>query len=614
MTLPVLAGALAQVILFAMIGWVLGDLALRSLARKSAAADVGLPERVLISFAAFVAFAVVLMIGNIVSGGAFFGLAGVVPTLAVTVVLVWGRRAERPRGMRMRFLIPSAVLLLALWSLPVFASGSAAKTGDIAWHLGWTEQLLGGEPVPEGPAPEEVAENAYPWGFHALMATLVRLVPGTGPATSLVALQLLLLAAIPLAAAILARRLRPDAGWLAAGAVALVGGFGWLMARSAYFETSPGEARSGADLVVASPNGVYGLLPPPLPREVGLALLACAGFLLAVAITEARPPWLFAAGLVLGITGTVSVPLFLAGILWFVFATLALERGNHIRALATTLGPALFVFALWAAPVVGAAIAHGGLVNVSPRLGREYPLLTSLGSWGLLLPLSLGGLAWSLRHRVESPMLWFAVATATFLALAVARGVYDWTLAGNATALHQGRVWPVAHLVAGALAGVCLAWGAEWFRRRSARAAQIAIALPLALGSVSPAIASVSLTRAVTDHEGGYVFGREDLASNSFVARAARVLGSDDVVQVLGSRKLAFHIFSFSGARLASYDDPRLEGNDLRIRYAALADDWNDTSAAGGFEPDYVIRPSRARPSGLLVGEYGDRDWVLIKT
>ena len=33
---------------------------------------------------------------------------------------------------------------------------------------------------------------------------------------------------------------------------------------------------------------------------------------------------------------------------------------------------------------------------------------------------------------------------------------FDWTLAGNATLLHQGRVWPPMHLLGAALAGAAL--------------------------------------------------------------------------------------------------------------------------------------------------------------
>ena len=91
--------------------------------------------------------------------------------------------------------------LVALFVVPVVAGGTSVRTGDPPWHLGWTQQLLEGERLPSGPAPPELARNSYPWGFHALIATLVRLVPGTDPLVALTAVHLLVVLGILIAPA-----------------------------------------------------------------------------------------------------------------------------------------------------------------------------------------------------------------------------------------------------------------------------------------------------------------------------------------------------------------------------------------------------------------------------
>ncbi|MDQ4094954.1 MAG: hypothetical protein M3174_01940, partial [Actinomycetota bacterium] len=442
------------------------------------------------------------------------------------------------------------------------------------------------------------------------------------------ALQVVLAGCVPIAAACIARRVAPEAGWAAAAATALIGGFGWLLARDAVFITSPPSARYGADLVIASPNAVYGLFPPPLPRELGLVLLGTAAVLLALALAGAADSpeepggdggLLVLAGIFLGCAGLVSVPALVAGVAWTVAAVLALRSERAVASLARVLAPALVVFALWAAPVVRGMAEFGGLVNVSPSLGREWPLPTALGSWGLLVPLALlGGLA-ARSFRNVRVVAAFAVATVVLLALAIARGAFDWALAGNATVLHQGRIWPVAHLLAAALAGVGL-WTIgmrlERFRRLTGRAVMGAL---LVVGAASPALASVALTETMKENEGGYVYEGSDLDEGSFVRRAAARLDPDDIVVVddasRAANALGFHLFSFSGARLADYDDPRLETNDLRIRFADLAALWEERSAAEAFEPDFELKPlpdaSEDADARELTGEFGGRTWRL---
>ncbi|MEA2485028.1 MAG: hypothetical protein QOD46_139, partial [Actinomycetota bacterium] len=246
LTLQVIAGLL--------VGWVVGQWALQRFLLRAfphVADEFGLPERALMALVGLFGFAVVAMLGNLITGGAVFGLPGVITTIGVVVVAMGVRGRLWPRQVPWVPLAAFLFVLLVLYVRPVIVAGSGARLGDPQWHLGWTEQLLHGQAIPTGPAPE-FARNAYPWGYHALLATLVRLVPGSSTLVALDATHVLFLLGLPLSAACLARRLRSDAAWFAAGAVSLVGGWGWLSAHGAVFAASPSQAHHGADLVVAS--------------------------------------------------------------------------------------------------------------------------------------------------------------------------------------------------------------------------------------------------------------------------------------------------------------------------------------------------------------------------
>jgi hypothetical protein len=86
------------------------------------------------------------------------------------------------------------------------------------------------------------------------------------------------------------------------------------------------------------------------------------------------------------------------------------------------------------------------------------------------------------------------------------------------------------------------------------------------------------------------------------------------VVEVRGSRALALLLWQFSGAKLASYDDPRLEGNDLRIRYRERAEGWDRRMAGDGFDSDWVVAPA-AEVSGEVLerGRFGGETWALMR-
>ncbi|MDQ3940815.1 MAG: hypothetical protein M3238_05635, partial [Actinomycetota bacterium] len=209
----------------------------------------------------------------------------------------------------------------------------------------------------------------------------------------------------------------------------------------------------------------------------------------------------------------------------------------------------------------------------------------------------------------------FVGATVLLMSLAIARDVFDWSLAGNATLLHQGRVWPPAHLLGAALAGIAAARGFSWlWSRRRMLAAGTTVAV-IGIGVASPVLASQDLAGILEERQAGFVYASPDLGPGSFVSRAARVLTPDDVVRVEGSDELAFLLFQFSGCKLANYDEPQLAGNDLRIRYARLAQSWNERMARGGFRAQFLALPASSDPSQrfIVTGDYEGRRWVLIK-
>jgi hypothetical protein len=620
-----------QVIAALAVGWVVGDWALGRFLFRSfpgAAIHFGLPERALMAVVGFFAFSVAAMIVNLVTGGAVFGLPAVITLTGVVVVGFGLRRRSWPTGVPWAPVIVFLIVLVVLYVRPVIVAGSGARLGDPQWHLGWTEQLLHGQAIPTGPAPE-FARNAYPWGFHAILATLVRMVPASSALVALDALHVLIVLGLPLAAASLARSLRRDAGWFAAIAMSLVGGFGWISARGAAFAASPSQAHHGADLVVASPNAVYELFPPALPRELGLITLAAGGLFTILAAASARDvpgdgAWTrhpgfgysVGAGIAVGITGLISVPLFVTALVWLAAAAAVAPRGFKLRLLALSLAGAALMFALWAAPVLADYLRYGGFVNVTPHVGTEWSIGQGFTSWGLLFPGALAGLLLLAfrRNTSDHTILAFVAASAVLMVVALARPALHWHLAGNRTLLYQGRVWPPSHLLGAAVAGVAAAAGYAWLQRRTRKVAVALAATVTLVGAASPALASIRLDRLMPTFDKGFIFGSPDFAPSGFIRRAASHLGPSDVVLVHGSDILAFSIFSFSGARLARYDDPTIPNNDLRIRFPDLGARWDRRMAQGGFRSDFtVVRATEGGPAPVVArGPYQGEEYVLI--
>ena len=612
---------LVQVALFAGSGWVVGNFLLElALGRaERLRGSIGLPERALAAVVGAVCFSIALMLAHIATGGGVFGNPWPVPVTGALVLIAGIRKKMWPKSIPWAAVAVAGTVLFLLYLLPVIVAGSGVRTGDPPWHLGWTSQLLSGETVPTGPAPE-FSRNAYPWAFHAVLVTIVRLVPGSNPLIAHEALHVLQVAAVPLAVASLARLIDRRFAVAAADAATLIKGFGWVSSVSPHFGLTPSSAEFGADLVVASPNSVYGLLPPASPRELGIVILAAAGVLLVHSVVTARRGTVAAAGIVVGVTGLVSLPLLVLGVLWLICALSIGARTRRRADLWVIAGAsALGTASIWLIPLFLSYIRYGGFTDVSPVIGIEWPLPTALGSWGLLLPLAAAGVAVVLASRrmdvAVRVVLALAVGTSMLLLLAIARGRFGWSLGNNATLLHQGRVWPAAHLLGAVFAGVALIALFDWLRSRSRRLAVVGVGLIFSVGAISPVYASIHLTRVMMMNERGFIYSGDDFNREEFVFQATGVLRANDVVRVHGPDLLGFLLFQFSGARLAAYDDPRMDGNDLRIRFADLASGWEERMRDGGFAADYTVMPEADVPSEAVIvarGDYDRRSWVLV--
>lgn len=618
MTASTLFLVLAQLLACSALAWACGVLVLGRIGPRiegSSAQSFGVPERALVSALSFLGLSISLMVFQIASGGVMFGLPGVVPVIGIALVLLALRR-RRPHlatpNRKHLPLVALAAVLVALYAVPVLVTGSGVRTGDPPWHLGWTEQLLAGDPVPTGPAPE-FGRNAYPWGFHGVLATMVRIVPGSDPLIAHESLHFFLIGLIPLSAACLARLVNRRAGSAAAWLAATVGGFGWMSA-TREFIASPSEARFGADLVVASPNSMYELFPPALPREAALVALGAATLLLATALRAMDRKLQVLAGAAMGAVGLISVPMLLNAIAWSAVMCLVMIRTDKVRSVLTIFGSAVAVFALWAGPVVSDYLRYEGFVNITPQLGVEWELGVALASWGVLLPLAIGGVIvlFTQPPIVSRPLLACLAASTGLFVLAIGRARLDWAMFGNETLLHQGRMWPPLHLLGAATGAVAFLAAYGWLRDRARPLAAAFVAAVMLLGLASPVVAATGLTEILRSHTEGFDYAEPDLASHAFVRRAAEHLGPDDIVEVQGSDDIAFLLFQFSGVRLSDYDDPRLIGNELRIRFSDLAEGWDRRMLGDGFEPGYIVRRITNPSVAMEEGTFGGESWELI--
>lgn len=333
--------------------------------------------------------------------------------LAVVGAAVSVRRPSRPQRLLPVTLATAALVAIAV-ATPAWRTPTAVLAGsDIQWHEGWIRQLAGGAGTPTGLY--QGVPNAYPWLYHSLGAAVMQGF-AAGMATTLLVLEALLLLALGLGAWVLARELRlPEraASWavvLALGG----GGLGWLWARgpaavltvgaggprnvpAGFAQFRPGAGAYGGDLLLSpGPTPALAAVPPAEPRDLGLALVPLALWLVLRARRRSSPRAGVAAGAAVGIVFLLSpvaaaVTAACALVLWV---------GGPVRMLVAGAAAAAVVTAVWLGPLAWHYHRLGGFVPTTRAPSLNLGLAQATVTVALLLALAiLGGLSRAVRDR-----------------------------------------------------------------------------------------------------------------------------------------------------------------------------------------------------------------------
>ncbi|HEX8099900.1 MAG TPA: hypothetical protein VF660_06830, partial [Actinomycetota bacterium] len=167
--------------------------------------ELGAAVKWALAFPSLVAFALLLMLAHIATGGLVFSQPWVVRALTgAAAVLLLARAVFVRREPGARFALGEALPVLAMiglalvvWGYPILRLVPPAGGGDLKWHMGWASQLMTGETTPSTIVTGAVP-NYYPWMFHALVAWLAAFTPRGHAYNVLPALQMLQLSAIVL--------------------------------------------------------------------------------------------------------------------------------------------------------------------------------------------------------------------------------------------------------------------------------------------------------------------------------------------------------------------------------------------------------------------------------
>lgn len=534
-----------------------------------------------LAFPAVVLLALVLMLFHIATGGAVFHSAAAVRlTVAAVAVglLVRGGLARlrgAPPGIRSDLwtALACSLVITLVWALPVFLTLPLLTGGDVAWHAGWTEQLLNGQRTPSNPLTGDIP-NYYPWLFHALLGLLTRVTPGDHAYFAFAPLQLLQVAGI--SAALFAIGHRFAGRWCGAATALLgsaAGGFGFLVAGG--FEVANPRLEGGVGttaylgdlLLVRSYNPSFANLAPPYPRDVALALLVAALFLIARVGVSGRSRAYAPAGVVLGLVGLTQLDPFFVGLLTAVAVAATASGGGRLRTGAALLGPALAIFALWAVPIAVSYVRLGGFVDTTLAEPVSLPAWAILGGWGIITPLAAVGFVRALRSRGHPVVRAIgALLAAAAVPLAVTLFASEALGGGFETLGREHRYWPLFGLALALLAGL----GAHglaayfWARRRALAVAGTVVILGFALPS--PMIASI----AMPSHTGILPAVEQALEDGRDQELNALSAYGDGVCSVLA--RYPGVVFSYTGFRLVLFGDPTVRTNAARIRWSDIYD------------------------------------------
>jgi hypothetical protein len=531
-------------------------------------------------------------------------VAGPLLLAGLAVLALWRRGDLAPRGIDP---LPLAVGVGAglLATLPEIVQPVANYGGDMLWHEGWIRQLADGQSEPTGVYAG--VPNGYPWLYHAFGGWVFELLPG-GMAATLLVVELTLVLTLGLGVWLLARELgigRAGSTWSMLLALA-GGGFGWL-------ETLTPEPVVGVhpetidryhgDFLLA-PASIPSLsaVPPALPRDLGLALIPLALWLVVGGARSADNRLLAAAGATAGLAVLCSPP---AGI---VAAVVAVALGVVLRSGRTAIVPpvaAVAVSLVWLGPLAWHYHQWGGFVRTSLVEPADPSLLQAVVAFGLTLPLGLGGL-WLVRRALDPlgrAALWCSVGVPAAA----------WTLSAlvpednglGVPAFSSGlRYLPMLALALTLPAGIAAAAVVASLRGRRRPT--------LVAGLVVVATASTAAVAVAQSRHDEY---RPDTARLDCSPHVA--IGPGDTVANVGVPHPAeLTVFGATGARTVFSEAPRIRfreafthvtnQDERRAQLAAIARGepppdgvrWVLAEAAKPLDSPYLVPVARCRTSG----------------
>lgn len=455
----------------------------------------------------FALYAFVLMCVHIVTGGRVLSdrlLVRVVTALvASALIAVWLVRQRRRPVAGGSFAALSAAgmlaaLALVIWGWPIAGAVPLHYPTDIRRDMGWAHQILNGQTTPSSALALDVP-NYYPWLYHCTIALLSHFAPGGNPFSALPAMQLLLVAGSILGLFALGSALtdRVAGGFAAALFGGITGGFAYFLTTHPNIvmqPRAPGRLRFLGDLLfVRSYNFAFSNLAPPFSRDLGFVLLIAFLTLVTNGLQRSDLTTLVGAGVVLGLIGLDTAESLIAGVL-FVLGICLLARGRRLATLASTLGPAVALYAIWLAPVVYNYFRLGGFRSLA-NLPVDLPWWAAIFSWGVVTPFALYQIALLLRHRrvsngVRVAMCWLVVCAGLLVTSIV---VLPHLSPGFETLGRQHRYWPLVSLGVVLLASI----GAADLFARVARRHRAILGIALATGITvlaipSPVLASLA--------------------------------------------------------------------------------------------------------------------------
>ena len=407
--------------------------------------------------------------------------------------------------------------------LTAWVDPTVRPVGDMLLHQGWVRELAGGQTSPGGIYAG--VPNAYPWLYHAFAGWILVVLPG-GMRVALVVVEAAMVAALALGVWLLARELSfapSAAAW--AAVLALAGG-------------GPGIRDAPA------PTPALGNVPPPLPRELGVALVPLVAWLAlraagrrgaAVAGAAAAMTFLIAPipGAVAALTGTALV---------------ALRRPPRAAIVVAT---AAAVSLVWLAPLAADYTNLGGFQAVTAehgapawRLAAAVAPLLVLGGWGLVGPARRLD-----RNRLRALLIIVAVPAASAVLAAVLAGSAP---LGAPAVVRDVRYLPLVALACALPAGLA---AAEIVSAARSRGALAGMAIVLACAG-APLLASVRT--ALDPAEAPALTCAPGLTAQAPTTVAVLTSSSKPA----SGDALALAVFAESGATTLYHSHPRIRFRD----------------------------------------------------